>query len=235
MSYTKIRICNICKKEDIIRKDNKSATCKKCSLDIKREKSIKTIKSKVKFTQCKTCGKDIPLSKNQTYCSKECHSLNKKEKRECKCCGKEFLIYTSSLNTNASGNFCSRKCYENYLCDTDRTTGRGSQWKKIRNIAIKKAPFCAICGTTKNLQVHHIIPFRYTNDNSQSNLIPLCIKHHKKIEIITNDILKVHRDFKISKLIISSMLKENQLATFAKIKAVVVNSKKLIDNKEWLI
>ena len=104
--------------------------------------------------------------------------------------------------------------------------------KKIRNIAIKKAPFCAICGTTKNLQVHHIIPFRYTNDNSQSNLIPLCIKHHKKIEIITNDILKVHRDFKISKLIISSMLKENQLATFAKIKAVVVNSKKLIDNKE---
>ena len=50
--------------------------------------------------------------------------------------------------------------------------------------------------------------------------------------MITNDILKIHRDFKISKLIISSMLKENQLAIFAKIKAVVINSKKLIDNKE---
>lgn len=97
MSYTKIRICNICEKEDVIRKDNKSTTCKKCSLYIKREKSTKKIKSKVKFTQCKTCSKDIPLSKKQTYCSKECHTKDKKEKRECKCCGKEFLIYKSSI------------------------------------------------------------------------------------------------------------------------------------------
>ena len=53
------------------------------------------------------------------------------EKRKCKECDCEFEILKSKLkSSNTSGNFCSRKCYENYLCDTDRTTGRGSQWKK---------------------------------------------------------------------------------------------------------
>lgn len=218
MSYTKIRICNICEKEDVIRKDNKSTTCKKCSLDIKREKSTKKIKSKVKFTQCKKCSKDIPLSKKQTYCSKECHTKDKKEKRECKHCSKEFLIYTSSLNTNASGNYCSRKCYEKYICDTERTKGRGSQWKKIRNIAIKKAPFCAICGTRKKLQVHHIVPYRYTKDNTQENLIPLCVKHHKIIEVFTNDILKIHKDFTVSQFILKNIFRDYQIATAMKLK-----------------
>ncbi len=218
MSYTKIRICNICEKEDMIRKDNKSTTCKKCSLDIKREKSTKKIKSKVKFTQCKTCSKDIPLSKKQTYCSKECHTKDKKEKRECKCCGKEFLIYKSSLKTNASGNFCSRECYENYLCDTERINGRGSRWKKTRKEVLSKFPFCALCGTTQKLQVHHIIPYRYTFDNSKSNLIPLCVKHHKIVEIETNNLLKSVTDYKTAKIILNNILREKQLMTQSIIK-----------------
>ena len=233
MAYTRDRECKECGKIETVRKDNKSEICVSCSCRINGKKGLQSIRENTKWKKCKNCDNKIEAYKKWDYCSKECSHKEKIEKRKCKECDCEFEILKSKLkSSNTSGNFCSRKCYENYLCDTDRTTGRGSQWKKIRNIAIKKAPFCAICGTTKNLQVHHIIPFRYTNDNSQSNLIPLCIKHHKKVEIITNDILKVHRDFKISKLIISSMLKENQLATFAKIKAVVVSSKKLIDNKE---
>lgn len=50
------------------------------------------------------------------------------------------------------------------------------------------APFCACCGTTrKQLQVHHIVPFRLTFDNSDQNLIPLCLKCHKSIEHTTQE------------------------------------------------
>jgi hypothetical protein len=48
-------------------------------------------------------------------------------------------------------------------------------------------PFCAVCGTTKRLQVHHIIPFRLTQDNSKANLVPLCVTHHRWIETMFVD------------------------------------------------
>lgn len=284
MSYTKIRICNICKKEDIIRKDNKSATCKKCSLDIKREKSIKTIKSKVKFTQCKTCGKNIPLSKNQTYCSKECHTEDKKEKRECRYCSKEFSIYTSSLNTNTSGNYCNRDCYSKSLkeitgsshrdykriikhckcCDNEikvikarehthnycslkcrdkdrigkfieenNPNWRGGHKKRKGNFEQVKRKnfnginFCSLCGTFKKIHIHHIVPFRYTQDNSLSNLISLCCSCHRKVESVTWKVIDSGIDMKTLKYIMSSTLREKQMITYIKIKKLLQTIKGL--------
>ncbi len=72
--------------------------------------------------------------------------------------------------------------------------------------ALNKTPFCGRCGTVKELQVHHIIPFRITFDNSQSNLIPLCVKCHKTVECVTNEIEAVETDIERMKAILGIML-----------------------------
>jgi len=105
--------------------------------------------------------------------------------RVCKECGSGFDLakYLLSGKTNASGNFCCRPCYETWLCRTNPDPARGYGWRAIRIEARRRAPFCADCGATKGLQVHHIIPYRLTADNGQDNLVPLCRKHHKIAEM----------------------------------------------------
>lgn len=51
-------------------------------------------------------------------------------------------------------------------------------------------PFCLICGSQDRIDIHHVIPFRLTQDNSPENLISLCPKHHKAVEYIFVDILE---------------------------------------------
>lgn len=137
--------------------------------------------------------KEIRRSKSQisrtteSYCSLDCRRSHKRVNRECLACGHQFQVIRSILSgrTNASGNFCSRSCYSSWLCKPDRVSGRGSQWGKIRREILSRQRFCAFCGTFKSLQIHHIVPFRLTQDNSRRNLIPLCVKCHKKVEWIT--------------------------------------------------
>ena len=55
---------------------------------------------------------------------------------------------------------------------------RSSGWRKIRNAHLVLFPRCAICGTKKSLEVHHIKPFK---DHPEleldpSNLETLCGK-----------------------------------------------------------
>jgi len=69
---------------------------------------------------------------------------------------------------------------------------------------------CAMCGTTDGLQVHHIVPFRLTRDNTQSNLVPLCLKHHKHVETVTHDIEAVTEDFEVMKLFMGNIIREHQ-------------------------
>jgi len=57
---------------------------------------------------------------------------------------------------------------------------RSSGWRAVRNKHIKRCSVCVVCGTRKNLEVHHILPF---NQNPEleldpRNLITLCRKHH---------------------------------------------------------
>lgn len=53
---------------------------------------------------------------------------------------------------------------------------RSNQWAKVRANHLKKNGSCAACGSTKKLEVHHIVPF---SDNPEleldpNNLITLC-------------------------------------------------------------
>lgn len=81
------------------------------------------------------------------------------------------------------------------------------------------APFCAICGTFKSIQVHHAVPFRLTHDNSQSNLVPLCVKHHRWIETLFVETERVGVPAEAG-AVWMSMLRERQMAVAAKIREI---------------
>ena len=53
---------------------------------------------------------------------------------------------------------------------------RSSKWKKTREEHLKKQSFCMICGSTKNLVPHHILPFHMDAEKEldPENLITLC-------------------------------------------------------------
>jgi len=53
---------------------------------------------------------------------------------------------------------------------------RSSKWRKVRKYHIQSNPVCAICGNTKTLEVHHIVPFHIDPklELNPENLITLC-------------------------------------------------------------
>lgn len=53
---------------------------------------------------------------------------------------------------------------------------RSPNWESTRKQHLISEPFCAACGNTKNLQVHHIKPFHVYPELEleKSNLITLC-------------------------------------------------------------
>jgi len=214
------RACIDCGRVDWVRSDNKAERCVPCSARVNGAKGLKFIKARaeVRKRHCETCGK---MHRNAKFCSVACKNASAvREQRCCKYCGSEFSVLASVLRSNASGNFCTRACYEKWLCRTGRTRGRGSQWRKARSETIRKAPFCAMCGTRHNLQVHHIIPFRLTQDNSQGNLVPLCVTHHRMVEtaLVTTEQFGFDD---VTSLAWIGMLRERQMATAAKLKEVI--------------
>jgi len=57
---------------------------------------------------------------------------------------------------------------------------RSSKWQTVRNKWIKENPYCYACGSKKELQCHHIIPFS-SNKNLEldiKNLVTLCTTCH---------------------------------------------------------
>lgn len=60
---------------------------------------------------------------------------------------------------------------------------RGQDWADIRIKIIKRDKNkCKLCDASERLQVHHIVPWRQTKDNSSTNLITLCISCHQSIK-----------------------------------------------------
>lgn len=78
-----------------------------------------------------------------------------------------------------------------YNGGSKRTYGhadRGFDWKNIKKLVKKRDEnICQICGIKEkdciqNLQVHHKVPYKCTEDNSLDNLISVCSKCHRTIE-----------------------------------------------------
>jgi len=59
---------------------------------------------------------------------------------------------------------------------------RGIGWDRISEDLRKERKKCEVCGTKKDLRVHHKIPYRISKDNSKNNLMVVCNKCHGKIE-----------------------------------------------------
>lgn len=205
---------------------------------------------------------------------------SKKVLRVCKNCGVEFYVYRSALEkSNASGNFCCRKCYneaqkgftgeknnhyssktvlcaqcgkeirrtaskiqayKNSFCNHEcrgkylhhyiggnkncnwrggLTTNKGD-FATVKRLHFSGLQFCAICGATKAIHIHHIIPYRYTQDNSTGNLIPLCAKHHKMVEAASDKVLRLCTDYETAKLILAGILRTYQMATFENLRQI---------------
>jgi len=63
------------------------------------------------------------------------------------------------------------------------TAKRSSKWSSVRKAHLEEHPTCAVCGGTKKLEVHHIIPF-HENPSLEldpHNLITLCESASKGI------------------------------------------------------
>jgi len=272
---------------------NKLPCIRREDLTEEQGKELKNSKSKDVYI-CQNCGEvKIDYKSNvfqkgkfKEYCSRQCGKEDKRVKRTCKNCGKEFKIYKSKLSnkTNSSGNFCCRECYNEYQetltgeknnnynsieysCDycgkpikaipskiknhkhhycsreckgkhhsklfsgKNNPTWRGGHknrkgdFEKVKKEHFSGNQFCAICGTTKNIHIHHIVPYRYTEDNSVNNLIPVCASCHRKIEVMTWNIIDEFKkeNLDIVKMIMNNILQSRQSATKEVIRQVINN------------
>ncbi len=59
--------------------------------------------------------------------------------------------------------------------------GRSPHWPAVRRAFLVKHPTCAACGTRKNLEVHHCLPFHIdpSKELLSENLIVLCEGHEE--------------------------------------------------------
>ena len=59
-------------------------------------------------------------------------------------------------------------------------TGRSPKWPAVRRQHLKEQPECQVCGTTEDVDVHHLRPVHLHPELEldPSNLISLCTPHH---------------------------------------------------------
>ena len=171
--------------------------------------------NKVKI-KCDCCGKEFEKSisnynrnlrdKRKNFCSQQCMGESYKNRITLKCseCGKEFQRAMSGYDPSNKHYFCSKECqakntdyilsgeeHYNYI-NGDTCYRRGKGWSKARKETRKRDNYtCQHCGITeeeldKQLDVHHIKPYRlfdsYEKANLLTNLISLCPSCHHKEE-----------------------------------------------------
>lgn len=109
-------------------------------------------------------------------------------KRICPNCKKEVWFYPTKVRV-----FCSLKCYYEYLEKQPIISrfNRGYFWKQIRKRVLMRDNYtCQICGKKEGLHIHHMVPYREKEDNSDKNLITLCINCHMKKDFGRGSIMR---------------------------------------------
>ena len=180
-------------------------TCLRCELkftSLQRNRKYCTLecymntKNRRTIINCATCGKEIiKLSESTKFCSQKCYRINDNQIRNCIYCDHKFKVAKSVINRgNDAGKFCSQECVNNYRKGDKNPNWRGGfnfdAKKKTREL-IKIRPIirymynntcqkCGAKGTNVILDVHHIVPYRLTKDNSFKNLTLLCHSCHMK-------------------------------------------------------
>ena len=178
---------------------------------------------------CSLCGETFSRAKSNAtgrkqFCSQDCQrawEAARWEKRVCMTCGKEFRILRSTLEkSNASGHYCSRFCYDRAQHLEGSKAWKGG-FERVKREHFSGVQFCAICGTTKRIHIHHIVPFRYTQDNSVENLIPLCAGHHSQVEQIWKTFFDTFRKPEEAGKYVAAVLRSRQRATANVIRGII--------------
>ena len=142
---------------------------------------------------CYGCGKEFrrfaAWVRNKTgkyFCSYACSSKGRSHKKttwiQCKClwCEKKFAIRKGA---GYPGKFCSRSCLGKWR-SSQPGKPRKRTWKTQSLINEKKKEIgkCEICGSTENLDGHHIVPVSVdiTLMDSKDNIQILCEPCHQK-------------------------------------------------------
>jgi len=150
-------------------------------------------KKKVLDRPCANCGKAMPYNSSnpkQRFCSYECSSASQRKPLPlCEMCGE-----TCHRTTR---RFCSRECkvawyrgdnVYNYAGGQARDHYASSFWMERAQLVRERDKVCQHCGVSPDqagtLHVHHIIPWRFSHDDSLENLIALCSSCHKKADAI---------------------------------------------------
>lgn len=158
---------------------------------------------------CEICGNEIKNINGRNYKRKYCKSCRdkgisltqyKRIKTKCGYCGKEIEVIPSVFNKNKFC-YCSEDCmgknYKVLYTGENSPTWNGGEkhyqgnWFQARDTARERDEYkCQICGKTeyeigKQLDVHHIKPYKSFDDkfeaNKIDNLICLCYKCHSFI------------------------------------------------------
>lgn len=164
------------------------------------------------FILCKTCGKKkyINPAAGYKYCSRACREKDPEYRMKlpqrkphakilnkiCKKCKQKFTVQ----NCYRYRKFCSLLCSQKFRTGKNHHlyTGfpyspYGANWLSQQSKARARTNnTCSKCGKTKrqnknkNMDVHHIMPFKlfgkkqYKKANRLSNLVALCMSCHRK-------------------------------------------------------
>ena len=123
-------------------------------------------------------------------------SQKKRVGRICEICGEKFETVPSKIAKGKS-KYCCRKCFE--LSHKTRMKGennpsyidgrsknkrcyRCDDWETLRKkVYARDGWLCQVCGKRcegRDIQAHHVIPFRISHDNSMENLVTVCLRCH---------------------------------------------------------
>ena len=143
---------------------------------------------------CETCGcmfmrKAHRVVGVRSFCSEHCRRHRAKCKVEtiCETCGKRLLRYPCYINER---NFCSKRCRGLTVpSGPDSPQWRGGRKERQDSGSWRRAVLraagrkCAKCGSGKDLEAHHIIPYAQRPDlgADKSNGMCLCESCHTKV------------------------------------------------------
>jgi 5-methylcytosine-specific restriction endonuclease McrA len=107
------------------------------------------------------------------------------------------------------GVITALRSIESRLREKKKEKQRSPECRRVRDEHLEKFPMCEACGTTKELQVHHIKPFHLDPhlELDEDNLITLCmakfnchlnIGHGGSFNMYNPNVIQDSRDFKSS-------------------------------------
>jgi HNH endonuclease len=136
-------------------------------------------------------------TEHRVFCSRMCYTSYTQVALPCEHCGAEFVVQRYRLD---KARFCGLPCYGHWL--SEHQTGEnhpnwkggwepyyGSDWYRQRDACRERDNYtCRACGIhsddigSQHMDVHHVVPYRLSRDNSLGNLVTLCDPCHHAVE-----------------------------------------------------